>query len=89
MKSTVASGSSNLTMHKEALTFEAETPGIGGPARGKRLKKFTSDILIALDIEIVDTVYEKPLARLSMPECEREAIWLRKHFKDIEGSDFW
>lgn len=89
IKSAVDSRSSNLTMHKEASTFEAKSPGIGGPARGKLLKKFTSDILKALDIEIVDTVYEKSLARMSMPECERDASWLNKHFKDMDGSDFW
>ena len=69
--------------------YEAQTPGIGGPARGKALKKYTQEILTALDIEIKDAVYDKEAANLMMPECEWDNLKLMAHFQDMEGPDFW
>lgn len=43
-------------------TLEARTPGIGGKVKGAALKRVSHEILKALDIEIVEKVYEKSLA---------------------------
>ena len=45
-------------MSKDTSSLEIRSPGIGAKARGKLLKKLTTEILKALDVEIVDNVYD-------------------------------
>ena len=74
---------------KDLSELEAQTPGVGGPASGKSLKKYTQEILSALDIDITEDVYDKKDAKLMMPECEWDNLKLLTHFADMEGPDFW
>ena len=72
------------------LSYEPESPGIGGPPTGSILKRYTNAILKGLETELQEQpVNMRSENELTMPEIEWDAMALNNHIKDMDSVSFW